>query len=190
MDERCYLYGHCPSQTAVCPGMPEPDEGCPVYRYFRKIIPKEQWHDAESDPPEDKNLVLGWCIDEKGEKSFRICEKVRDEWFTSLFTFNDFQREEKVLQWMELPKPPETKDENFPRLYTADEITRLTVNGLYWMEFKLSSGRIDLIHQYFLTGHRTSKRMAMYGIDWRVWTDKPTQRQREMTHWVPGGGSG
>ena len=36
--ERCYLYGNCPCQTAVCTGMPLPDEGCPVYRYFRKLI--------------------------------------------------------------------------------------------------------------------------------------------------------
>lgn len=35
----CYLKENCPSQTGACHG--EPDEGCPVYRYFRKLIQKE-----------------------------------------------------------------------------------------------------------------------------------------------------
>lgn len=35
----CYLKGHCISETGACQG--EPDEGCPVYRYFRNLL-KEQ----------------------------------------------------------------------------------------------------------------------------------------------------
>ena len=35
----CYLKGNCPCQTGSCYG--EPDEGCPVYRYFRDLIMKE-----------------------------------------------------------------------------------------------------------------------------------------------------
>ena len=35
----CYLKGHCMSETGACQG--EPDEGCPVYRYFLDLIQKE-----------------------------------------------------------------------------------------------------------------------------------------------------
>lgn len=34
--ERCWLYDGCPCKTAGCIGLP--DDGCPVYRWFEKII--------------------------------------------------------------------------------------------------------------------------------------------------------
>jgi len=35
----CILKSYCPSETGACQG--EPDEGCPVYRYFRDLIQKK-----------------------------------------------------------------------------------------------------------------------------------------------------
>jgi len=39
IDEKCYLYGSCKCQTAGC--VVRPDNGCPVYRYFRDLIVKD-----------------------------------------------------------------------------------------------------------------------------------------------------
>ena len=36
VNERCLLYMGCPCRTASCYGLP--DEGCPVYRWFKKLI--------------------------------------------------------------------------------------------------------------------------------------------------------
>ena len=36
IDEKCYLYGSCKCQTAGC--VVRPDNGCPVYRYFKNLI--------------------------------------------------------------------------------------------------------------------------------------------------------
>lgn len=38
-DEKCYLYGSCKCQTAGC--VFRPDNGCPVYRYFKDLIVKD-----------------------------------------------------------------------------------------------------------------------------------------------------
>ena len=35
--EQCLLYETCNSKTATC-AVRKPDEGCPVYRYFKKLI--------------------------------------------------------------------------------------------------------------------------------------------------------
>ena len=37
--EKCYLYGSCKCQTAGCVILP--DDGCPVYRYFKHLIIKD-----------------------------------------------------------------------------------------------------------------------------------------------------
>ena len=39
IDEKCYLYGSCKCQTAGC--VVHPDNGCPVYRYFKDLIVKD-----------------------------------------------------------------------------------------------------------------------------------------------------
>lgn len=39
IDEKCYLYGSCKCQTAGCVVLP--NEGCPVYRYFKDLIVKD-----------------------------------------------------------------------------------------------------------------------------------------------------
>lgn len=39
IDEKCYLYGSCKCQTAGC--VVRPDNGCPVYRYFKDLIVKD-----------------------------------------------------------------------------------------------------------------------------------------------------
>ena len=38
--ERCWLYQGCPCRTAGCIGLP--DEGCPVYRWFKKLIEEDK----------------------------------------------------------------------------------------------------------------------------------------------------
>lgn len=38
-NKKCYLYGSCKCQTAGCVVLP--DEGCPVYRYFKDLIVKD-----------------------------------------------------------------------------------------------------------------------------------------------------
>lgn len=38
--ERCWLYDYnCPCRSGTCYGLP--DEGCPVYRWFKKLILKD-----------------------------------------------------------------------------------------------------------------------------------------------------
>lgn len=37
--EQCWLYNGCPCRTGSCYGLP--DEGCPVYRWFKQIIEKQ-----------------------------------------------------------------------------------------------------------------------------------------------------
>lgn len=38
--DRCWLYKYnCPSRTAACWGLP--DQGCPVYRWFKMLIMKD-----------------------------------------------------------------------------------------------------------------------------------------------------
>ena len=37
MDDKCYLWPDCPSRTGACAGG-LPDDGCPVYRYFKKLL--------------------------------------------------------------------------------------------------------------------------------------------------------
>ena len=39
IEEKCYLYGSCKCQTAGC--VVRPDNGCPVYRYFKDLIVKD-----------------------------------------------------------------------------------------------------------------------------------------------------
>lgn len=39
IEEKCYLYGSCKCQNAGC--VVRPDNGCPVYRYFKGIIVKD-----------------------------------------------------------------------------------------------------------------------------------------------------
>lgn len=34
----CYLKNNCPAQSGACQG--EPDEGCPVFRYFKQLLMK------------------------------------------------------------------------------------------------------------------------------------------------------
>lgn len=36
-NKQCWLYNHkCPCRTAGCWGLP--DDGCPVYRWFKEVI--------------------------------------------------------------------------------------------------------------------------------------------------------
>lgn len=39
-DNRCWLYSACPCRTGGCYGLP--DDGCPVYRWFRKLIEERE----------------------------------------------------------------------------------------------------------------------------------------------------
>lgn len=41
IDKKCYLYGSCKCQTAGC--VVRPNNGCPVYRYFKDLIVKDQY---------------------------------------------------------------------------------------------------------------------------------------------------
>ena len=34
--EKCWLFNGCPCRTGSCYGLP--DEGCPVYRWFKDLI--------------------------------------------------------------------------------------------------------------------------------------------------------
>ena len=35
--DKCLLYETCNSKTAIC-ALCKPDEGCPIYRYFKELI--------------------------------------------------------------------------------------------------------------------------------------------------------
>ena len=47
-DKPCILLNHCPYLTAVCK-VSEPDEGCYVYRYFKKLIDKDSYEKGMKD---------------------------------------------------------------------------------------------------------------------------------------------
>ena len=46
--ERCWLYGACKSRTASCLSMGPTDNGCPVYRWFRKLIESQMKQEAQN----------------------------------------------------------------------------------------------------------------------------------------------
>ena len=45
--EKCWLYDGCPCRSGGCYGLP--DDGCPVYRWFKKVIEKQkaEGHDID-----------------------------------------------------------------------------------------------------------------------------------------------
>jgi len=45
-NKRCWLYDGCPCRTAGCWGTP--DEGCPVYRYFKQLIEEREKEQIKS----------------------------------------------------------------------------------------------------------------------------------------------
>ena len=45
--DKCALYGSCKCQTAGCVVLP--DEGCPVYRYFKDLIVKDYENRLRAD---------------------------------------------------------------------------------------------------------------------------------------------
>lgn len=47
IDGKCYLYGSCKCQTAGC--VVRPDNGCPVYRYFKDLIVKDYENRLKAD---------------------------------------------------------------------------------------------------------------------------------------------
>lgn len=47
IEEKCYLYGSCKCQTAGC--VVRPDNGCPVYRYFKDLILKDYENHLKAD---------------------------------------------------------------------------------------------------------------------------------------------
>ena len=53
-DNRCWLYSGCPCRTGACYGLP--DDGCPVYRWFRKLIEEREGHGRLKD--EDKSMTV------------------------------------------------------------------------------------------------------------------------------------
>ena len=67
--ERCYLYGSCKCQTAGCVALP--DEGCPVYRYFKDFIIKDYENQLKverekiAEDVADKMDYMGSCLNEK-----------------------------------------------------------------------------------------------------------------------------
>jgi hypothetical protein len=40
--KQCWMVSHCPCRTAVCYVVPLPDEGCYVYRWFKKLIKEDE----------------------------------------------------------------------------------------------------------------------------------------------------
>jgi len=36
--EKCWLKDGCPGRTAACSSCQPTDDGCPIYRWFRKLI--------------------------------------------------------------------------------------------------------------------------------------------------------
>ncbi len=65
IDEKCYLYGSCKCQTAGC--VVRPDNGCPVYRYFKDIIVKDYENRLKAD--------LAAMLD---ELDLEVCEQYDD----------------------------------------------------------------------------------------------------------------
>lgn len=67
--EKCYLYGSCKCQTAGCVVLP--DEGCPVYRYFKDLIVKDYENRLKDEREKiaedvaDKMDYMDSCLNEK-----------------------------------------------------------------------------------------------------------------------------
>lgn len=91
--EKCYLYGSCKCQTAGCVVLP--DEGCPVYRYFKDLIIKDYENRLKADMAGMLNelqydLYHGLCKEIHGKEdcpctnqttsclaTFRVCDANR-----------------------------------------------------------------------------------------------------------------
>ena len=82
IDEKCYLYGSCKCQTAGC--VIRPDNGCPVYRYFKGIIVK----DYETRLKADVVAILTEI-----QLEIEELDTNGDEWSDSLDACNDIIQE-------------------------------------------------------------------------------------------------
>ena len=69
------------------------------------------------------------------------------------------------------------------RVLTGEQVLALEFGTHNWMEFKIRGGRTDLSDPILLKGHRTESRMTEYGITWRIWSEKPTDKQRIEEKW-------
>ena len=82
IDEKCYLYGSCKCQTAGC--VVRPDNGCPVYRYFKKLIIQDYNERLKADMAamltglqfeiEEKKFLESSCsfMDKTEEKNYAV----------------------------------------------------------------------------------------------------------------------
>lgn len=87
-----------------------------------------------------------------------------------------------LIEGQESKKPAECET---ARVLAEKEVRLLEFGTHNWMEFKISGGRTELCNPILLKGHRTEKRMLEYGITWRVWSEKPTYKQRIERKWKP-----
>ena len=102
----CDLYGICGAHTAGC--VKDPDEGCPFYRYFKKIF-QPRWIPVSERLPEINNyghgpvwkhevLITGY-LSFDDEKTFIIttafAEDVRNKCVPDM----------NVIAWMPWPEP-------------------------------------------------------------------------------------
>jgi len=81
-----------------------------------------------------------------------------------------------------MEKKPEQKKKAQARVMTLEEVKELPTPSLQWMEFRK---RGELFHQYLTRGHisRDWNGTFIYGLEWRVWSDKPTTEQRRKAKW-------
>ena len=96
----CDLYGICGARTAGC--VKDPDEGCPFYRYFKKVF-QPRWIPISEKWPEDCQEVF--VTTDEGNMVTDVFHVDSGGYY---FEGRDV---EYVKAWMPLPAKPESEEE-------------------------------------------------------------------------------
>ena len=100
---KCFLFDGCPGRTGVCYSCGPDDDGCPVYRWFKEKVSKEQpqWISVEDRLPDKQPCE--YLVVNANNVETAIC--LDNRWITP-------RRVIKITHWMPLPTPPEVKQDD------------------------------------------------------------------------------
>lgn len=108
--KKCFLFDGCPGRTGVCYACGPDGDECPIYRWFKAQILKEQpqWISVKDRLPETRHAVLVytpyhkniWAASMHEDGNWYIWSPCGREYLDS-----DWYG--PITHWMPLPEPPE-----------------------------------------------------------------------------------